>query len=287
MKKILFALLVLVSYNSIAQTPTTVKAKEYHQLVPLSGKKAPIYYDLDKQKATTLQLEGPGELTVYTRTTLKSQKAGKSNYYLKYYLDDQLLQIEQIKGKKATQKYRYTTKRKGAILSKAAKTKISIPPGKHKISFLRHQGKAPVHARFVYQQGTTPNWQALSSSRRLNRVQITHFDIQKTQHYHRITSEKGFVFRPQQDSRLKIYLRADFDDSMLEETTIRMMLKEDGKTIATYRVASTRSSKVENNTDPHLIAGQLEKIYIDFDKIKKGRQYELVVKGHASALLRV
>ncbi|MEM8909424.1 MAG: hypothetical protein AAGD05_16375, partial [Bacteroidota bacterium] len=269
------------------QNQITLQPQQFQDLVLLKGKKAPVYYALAKKEATTLQLVGPGELTVFTRVRVKPKEGQAKKYYLKYYLDQQRLHTRRLKVKTTSGKYQYRSKVQKGLPSKANKTTIQIPPGKHQITFYKHKTSLDVHARFVYAPSPPPDWQELAPLAALDPVEITHYTSQKKQGYHRIDQHKGFAFKAPQATRLRIFLRADFDYSMHNDRTLRLSLKENGVTIATYKIVCRKSTQVENSSNPDLIAGQLKKIYLDLPEAKPDKEYELFLKGNQSAIVRI
>jgi len=287
-KKIsVLSLLVLVSNGLYAQKKKEVKPKKFVSTVHMSGSSDFVYFALSEKAKTTVELVGPGKLTVYNRVRLEDNKQISQPYYLKYTVDKKKVSTKKIGPKTVSKKVRYKNKKLLGKPSKADKELINIPPGKHAISFYKYKTKQKAHVRFEYLQTEKQQWQELVSND-LKKVELQYLATKKKNSYDRINSTKAFRFSTTEDNtKVRVYLRADFTYKMHTDNVIRLVLKS-GSGAKTYKLTCKKSKKVENLTDRKLIPGKLEKIYIDIPLKKGNNQYELLLKdAQKSALVRV
>ncbi|NQY28567.1 MAG: hypothetical protein HRT69_03745 [Flavobacteriaceae bacterium] len=281
------SLLVLLSSSLYAQKKKEVKPKKFVSTVHMSGSSDFVYFALSEKSKTTVELVGPGKLTVYNRVRLEDNKRVSLPYYLKYTLDKKKVSTKKIGPKAVSKKIFYKSKKLVGKPSKADKEIINIPPGKHTISFYKYKTKQKAHVRFEYLQTEKQQWQELVGSE-LKKVTLQYLATKKKNSYARINNNEAFRFSTTEDNtKVRVYLRADFTYKMHTDNVIRLVLKSGSET-KTYKLTCKKSKKVENLTDRKLIPGKLEKIYIDIPLKKGNNQYELFLKDdEKSALVRV
>ena len=279
-------LLILLSSNVCAQKKE-LKPKKFVSAVHMSGNSDFIYYALSEKTKTTLEIKGPGKLTVYNRVRLLENKKLSKPYYLKYTLDKKKVATKKISPKEVSKKVRYKNKKLAGKPSKADKEVITIPPGKHTISFYKYKTTQKAHVRFEFTPTAKQNWKELTSID-LKNVALQYLATKKKNNYARINNNDVFSFSTTEDNtKVRVYLRADFTYKMHTDNIIRLVLKS-GSGSKTYKLTCKKSKKVENLTDRKLIPGKLEKIYIDIPLKKGNNQYELFLKeASKSALVRV
>lgn len=285
-KALLITILLVASHNLQAQKKE-LKPKKFVSTVHMSGQSDFIYYALSEKTSTTLEVKGPGKLTIYNRVRLIDNKKLSKPYYLKYTLDKKKVSTKKISPKEVSKKVRYKSKKLTGKPSKADKEVIIIPPGKHVISFYKYKTKQKAHARFEFTPTAKQNWKELVSTD-LKKVELQYLDTKKKNKYVRIDHNNSFSFSTtNNNSKLRIFLRADFTYKMHTDNIIRLVLKS-GQNTKTYKLTCKKSKKVENLTDKKLIPGSLEKIYIDIPLKKGQNQYSLFLKDpKKSALVRV
>ena len=280
---------VLAFFNSaMAQDKVEVKPKKFVGVVHMSSESDFVYYALSEKKKTVLALNGPGKLIVYNRVRLEDKGSKSKPYYLKYTIDKKRIKTKKIDAKPISTKVKYKSSKLIGLPSKADKEVIIIPPGKHTVSFYKYKTQQKAHVRFVYQKTKKQQWKELTSNY-LNQVQLQHVISKKENTYTRIDNKSGVsIPTTNTNSKVRVYLRADFDYKMHTENIIRLELKQNGKLLKTYKVTCKKSKKVENLTDKKLIPGSLEKLYIDIPSHSKGQVLELSIKDKTkSALVRV
>ena len=280
-------LLVLLSSNVCAQKKE-LKPKKFVGTVHMIGSTDFIYYALSEKTKTSIEVTGPGLLTLYNRVRLENNAKLSTPYYLKYTLDNKRIVSRKIGPQAISSKVKYKSKKLKGKPSKADKENIKIPPGQHTISFYKYKTKQKAHIRFVYEQKEKINWNELKPENDLKKVTLQYLKTKKEQQYYRVDDAKEFSFTTTKShSKIRVFLRADFDYKMHSENIIRILLKEKGEKTTTYKLTCFKSKKVENRTDKKLIPGKLEKLYIDIP-LKGDHSYGLLLKDpKKSALVRV
>lgn len=285
--KVSLAIAFLIVANVIQAQKKELKPKKFVSTVHMSAESDFIYYALSEKTKTTLDVKGPGKLTIYNRVRLLDNNTLSKPYYLKYTLDKKKVATKKISPKEVSKKVRYKNKKLAGKPSKADKEVIIIPPGKHIISFYKYKTKQKAHVRFEFTPTAKQNWKELVSTY-LKNVALQYIATKKKNNYYRINNTEVFRFSTtENNTKVRVYLRADFTYKMHADNVIRLVLKS-GKDSKTYKLTCKKSKKVENLTDRKLIPGRLEKIYIDIPLKKGNSQYELSLKDpNKSALVRV
>lgn len=281
-------IVLLVFTNAIqAQKSKEIKPKKFVSTVHMSGSSDFIYYALSEKVKTTITVAGPGKLTVYNRVRLENSEQLSTPYYLKYIIDHKKVATKKIGPQKLSKKVKYKSNKLKGKPSKADKEVITIPPGKHSITFYKYKTKQKAHARFEFLPTEKLNWKELTYNVE-NKVELQYLKTKKKNYYTRIDNSNFFRFSTNpENSKIRIFLRADFTYKMHTNNTIRLVLKTNNGLVKTYKLTTKKSSSVENLTDSKLIPGKLEKIYLDIP-IKGNQVYELSLKDvRKSALVRV
>jgi len=287
-KAVLFSILFIATCTISAQKRKEIKPKKFVGTVHMIGSTDFIYYALSEKTKTSIEVTGPGVLTLYNRVRLENNTKLSTPYYLKYTLDKKRIVSRKIGPQAISIKVKYKSKKLKGKPSKADKEIIKIPPGKHTISFYKYKTKQKAHIRFMYEQKEKLNWNELKSDNDLKKVTLQYLKTKKEQQYYRVDNANGFSFvTTKGHSKIRVFLRADFDYKMHSENIIRILLREKGTKTTTYKMTCFKSKKVENRTDKKLIPGKLEKLYIDIP-VKGNHSYELLLKDpKKSALVRV
>lgn len=280
--------LILFFVATISNAQKEIKPLKFLTTVQLTGPSDFIYYALSEKVKTALVVEGPGELTLYNRVRLNTNEKESKPYFLKYTLNNKMIISKKIGPQTASQKIKYKSTKVDGVPSVVDKVIIKIPPGKHKLNFYKCKTDQKVHVRFMYKQEIKTNWKEIKTKNDLKQVVILNLKSKKTQNYSRIDNFQRFKFSTNEDnSKIRVFLRADFNYKMHSQNVCRVILKENGKNIATYKITCHKSKVVENKTDKKLIPGSLEKLYIDIP-VNGKHNFELLLKEpNQSALVRV
>jgi hypothetical protein len=275
----LFCIPITFSQNKTILKPVKPIAK-----VTVVLKKETTYYALSKNENTTLTVTGPGKLEILVRARLTDTLTRSTPFTIKYTLDD-----AKVKTKKIPVLYKSNgAKYKGKIAgspTKAKKIYINIPPGKHKINFLKST-KQKVHVKFIYIKKPAPNWSELTSSKELENVEIKYLDKNKNFNFKRISNVNKFIINTEGSNELKIIIKAELDNKTQSNSPLRICLSENGKVIATYKISGKKSLTTEYVTEKKLIPGNSNVIYF---KVPKGNHnYEIhVCDKNKTSLIRV
>ncbi|MEM7086180.1 MAG: hypothetical protein AAF489_08370 [Bacteroidota bacterium] len=260
--------------------------KKFVGLVYMSGDNDFVYYALSEKNKTAIEVVGPGNLVVFNRVRLEKNETQSKPYYLKYLLDDKLLYSKKIGPQAISKKIKYKGKLAGTP-SKADKVVIEIPPGKHNLTFFKHRSAHKAHARFVFEKTEKLRWQEVLPESNLLSVATRRINSEKEKEYFRINNSQGFEFTPTGGSKLRVYLRADFNYKMHSQQITRLVLMKDGKVYKTYKMTCHKSNTSEYVTDKKLILGTLEKVYIDIPEDHNSRYKFLLKDTPGSVIIRV
>ena len=251
---------LLLTNLSFAQQRIKPQTKNTKTIIT-TGKTNSTYYNLSKQKPVTVTVSGPGELVVYTRTLVNQDRNSSRPFILKYKVDGKRVKTKKVPKKQKSLRSRVKKNTK-TLATKAHKVRIKIPDGKHTYSFYRQTSKQKVITRFSFEKQTKSAWKEIKS-KHLKPVILKDLNNKKTVNYAQISNKESFSFKTTNNtSRIRLFFRANFNYKMLEDCVNRLEIKIDGKPTA-FKIASKKSSRLENITHSELIPGALEKIYID------------------------
>lgn len=284
MKKFALTILVVLSHILIySQTPTktvakstasksntSVKKKNAEKIKPtvivgtvrLQSKKTYEYYALSGKKQTVLNVNGPGKLEVLLRVRLEDTLKSSKPYYLTYTIDNKKVHTIKIGSEKASQKTKYKSKLTG-VPSTASTVSILIPPGKHKITFVKDKTDQKIHAHFSIKKDKDPKWVDCSSLAQLDTVKVKYLDdSNKIKKFTRISDSKKFICSVKDSSQLKIIVKAELGNTTQSNSPLRLVMKEKGKVINTYRIEGKKSTTTEYVDEKKLIPGNSNVIYV-------------------------
>ncbi|GGI55737.1 hypothetical protein [Winogradskyella haliclonae] len=284
--KLLFNLLSLFLLTNLAFAQQKLVPKtENTKTVISTGKTNSIYYNLTKHKPVSVTIEGPGELIIYNRTVVTTNKTHSFPFILKYNVDGKQIKTQKIPKKQKSQRSRLKNNTDKAP-TKAHKIKIKVPDGKHNYSFYRQTTKQQVLSRFTFVKNTKLTWNELKPK---SAKQVILKDVKRKKEvtYFQISKKETFAFKTSKStSKVRLFFRANFNYKMLEDCVNRLQIKIDGNPTV-FKIVSKKSSRLENLTHPKLIPGALEKIYIDIP-LNGVHDVEVSLKDeNASALIRV
>jgi len=279
--------LMISNIETVLDKGVILEPKEFTETVQITGASDYTYYSLSNEERTTIEVIGPGTLSVYNRVQLEEDVLKSQSYFLKYIIDGAKVQTKKINSKLHSNNVSYKNKELNSKPSKAHKEVIRIPPGKHSISFYKSNVDQNVHVRFKFDKTKKQNWKEIKSYG-LQKVQLQEVSSKKKVSYSRIDHTKSFNFSTSRNnSKIRVFFRADFDYKMYNQSIIRFTLKNQSGEFRNYKLTVEKSNRVENLTDKELVPGKLEKIYIDIP-VNQNEKYELSIKDSKnSALVRV
>ncbi|RNC87650.1 MAG: hypothetical protein ED556_00210 [Winogradskyella sp.] len=284
--KVLFNLLSLFLLVNLTFAQQKIVPKtENSKTIVSTGKTNSTYYNLSKYKPVTVTVEGPGELIIYNRTVVTTNRTQSIPFILKYNVDGKQIRTQKIPKKQKSKRSRLKNNTDKAT-TKAHKIKIKVPDGKHSYSFYRQTTKQQVLSRFAFVKNTKLTWNELKSN---SAKQVLLKDVKRNKEvtYFQISKKEAFAFKTDKNTNnVRLFFRANFDYKMLEDCVNRLQIKIDGKPTV-FKIVSKKSSRLENLTHPKLIPGALEKIYIDIP-LNGVHNIEVSLKDEdTTALIRV
>lgn len=275
----------------IFQTCSFSQTKQIHpqrfvSTVSMTGETDFVYYELSTTEATSVDIEGPGTLTVYHRTPLSPKQRESEPYFVSYVMDYRQMKSTKIGPQAASRKFSYRDGRK-KVPSKAQKEVIEIPPGMHQINFRKQQVSESAHVRFAFTPSQRLQWKTVKPQWGPVPIGIRYLKSKETRTYRRISKDCGFKFTASDARRIRVYLRADFSHASHHEKVSRLQLKRNGEVVKTYKITCRKSKEVEFTNDSRSIPGTLRTLYIDIPAGEE-HQYELSLKHPKdSAIVRV
>jgi len=243
----------------------------------LTGKTA-YYYKLNSKIATNIHIKEAGKLYVYTRKRLGkkdnrnytfSYKKGESNPVVK-------VKVENTKLSKYSIYKSLKNKRKPSIYHK---TIIDVKENS-KFTFTSLDR---VDARFVF----VKEWNEIFR-KKADRIDLITKKGNKIRKYFRVSPDKIFDFKvkAKNNTKGKIFIRGEFTYDMLSNNDYKIILKDFGKIVTTYKLSCHRSKEMNYKNNVDNIPGTLDKIF--FDISKGNHQYSISIGNkHKTALVRV
>ncbi len=276
-----------ILYISSTNKLIDVYIKEYKKkksIKPIQGKRVKIltgktayYYRLNSKIATNIHIKEAGKLYVYTRKRLG--KKDNRNYTFSYNKEKDNpinIKVENTKISKYSIYKSLKNKRKPSIYHK---TIINVKEN----SEFTFSSLERVDARFVF----VKEWNEIFK-KKANRVDLITKKGNKTRPYFRVSPNKDFNFKvkTKNNTKGKIFIRGEFTYDMLSNNDYKIILKDFGKVVTTYKLTCHRSKEMNYKNNADNIPGTLDKIF--FDIPKGNHQYSISIGNkHKTALVRV
>lgn len=280
-------LFLFITTGEKAFSQFNIAPKTYKNSLSLIGNKSYTYYEISDTLKTKVVVQGPGILVVNNRAAISSSARQTQPYTLGYTINGRLRYSHRIPALVRSKELNFKDAKIG-IPSISHRLKINIPPGKHTLLFSSDFNEnQKLLSRFIYQSTQDYDWEELSSLQTNPKVFIVHPHLKKKREYTRIDAEKGFVFRSDKHTKVRIYFRAEFNYKLYEQSTLRFKLLKNGNCEATYKATCFRSDEAEYETERHFVPSTLRKYYIDLD-VDRNDVYELILNDpNQSAIVRV
>ena len=288
MKIFLLSLLFLVKGHFVyGQKYSTVKPTHKVDRVKMKGKKVISYYALSEKEKTEITVNGPGKMEVLLRVRLEDTTKMSIPYTLRSIMDDKKSKSDSIGSEKLSKTLVYVNQKLIGKPSQASKVIFSIPPGKHVYKFYKGNTEQKIHAEFKYKkEAVEPDFKEFTPDIALDTVRIKYLNKNgKIKKYYRISSEKQFVFHSEDSLELKIILKAELDVKSQFGSPFILDLKENGKSIRSFKVTGKKSQKTEYVDEKKLIPGNSNVIYVNLPKGKHTYQLSLADKKKSALVL--
>jgi len=250
--------------------------KPYKRVKILTGKTAN-YYKLNSKIPKIIHVKEAGKLYVYTRKRLSKKDTKNYSYHYKIgkVTATKVKVTNAVNAKQATYKS-LSNKRKPSIYHKQS---IDIKEST-KIVF---SSIDKVDARFVF----VKKWNEVLL-KKSDRIDLITKKGNKTRKYFRVSPKNNFSFKvtTKQKTKGKIFLRGEFTYDMISNNDYKIILKDFGKIVTTYKLSCNRSKEMNYKDNKDKIPGTLDKIFFDIPKGK--HQYSISIGNkHKTALVRV
>ena len=279
-----FTVLLLLANKALAQQilkPVTT----YVKTEIITGKTTSEYVELSRYKPIKVTVEGPGELVIYSRLEVNSDQKYSASGRLKYKIDNKQIKSIKIPKKKLSLRSRIKGNTSTSI-SKAHKTRIKVPEGKHTFSLYKQNKTQKIYSKYVYVKKKKVAWTEIKN-KDTKQVILRDIKNKKKVAYSEISKNDVFTFQTDENTnKIRLFFRANFNYKMLEDCTNRLQVKIDGK-LSSFKIVSKKSTRYENISNTNLIPGIQERIYIDLS-IKGSHKVEIFLKDpYYKALIRI
>lgn len=261
MKKILIALLVIMSFDYPAISQTVNKSKilkptNYVKSVTtlISGKPRK-YYSLNSATPSVITLQGPGKLIVNTRGRFAPSQKELINYEVLHTLDgvNQKSKVFTSVNRSADAVY----ENKSLGVPGALKTfEINLGRGSHTLEFKMKDEKVPVAVRYVFKpiKDKKQEWIAFSPLTPSEPVDL--ISGESTTSYYRFSAAKPLKVTIIGPTELRILTRAENHVGMKGRIHYRIQVKEASNIISTYQLSSDRSETAFYKENKNLVPGK-------------------------------
>lgn len=260
MKKLLLALLLMALSLPplMAQSSKTrsIKPTDFQQkVVTVINKKDRSYYQLDATRASVVRVQGPGHLRVISRAMFAKSAGDKTSYSIQYQVDG---------GEKQTKKFSGVQHAANAIYKDASMGKpgvgkdfeIELGRGDHTIRFVNNSPAQPVAMRYIFVPGKAKkrDWISFTPLKPMEPVALISGESSVT--YYRFSNDKPLQVEVIGPTELRVLSRIENHYNMRGRIDYRLQVSENGKTINTYLLSSTRSEVTTYQDNSKLIPGK-------------------------------
>ena len=261
----------------------TLKPTQYDKKTNIRSGEVFKYYKLNSKIKTTIKLDKPGKLIVYTRMRLNDK--GMGDYFFSYKIDKANFTKVNVTATKPASKTMYKSFYNTKTPSAFYKTIINIDDAAQQVEFT---SKDAVDARFVLIEAPEKiTWTAVKTDN-TDPVILTTKKTNKDRIYNRINTTKTFNFNidAKKATKIKLFVRGEFTYDMLSNNDYELLLRDNGKIINTYKLSCDRSREMKYKDNDELIPGTLDKVFINVSKGK--HNYSIAVNNNGkTALIRV
>jgi hypothetical protein len=291
MKKLLLALLLMVLSLPpvMAQSSKTriLKPTDFQQkVVTVINKKNRSYYQLDATRASVVQISGPGRLRVISRAMFAKSADDKTSYSIQYQLDGGEKKTRKFSGVKRADNATY----KETSLGKPGVGKdfeIELGRGDHTIRFVSNTPAQPVAMRYIFVPGKAKKRDWISFTPLKPMEPVTLISGESTVTYYRFSNDKPLQVEVIGPTELRVLSRIENHYNMRGRIDYRLQVSENGKTINTYLLSSSRSEVATYQDNSKLIPGKGCEFVINVPDGKHTYSITLLDKNNQSVLGRL
>lgn len=272
-----------------AQQATKVVPDKSQGVVTIKGTKSYTYYKLSDKKSTSLNINGPGKLTVIARVLLKEGEEKSLSFKIKYVKDEKKQTVKEIGSLKVTKDFQNENK----PVSVSEQLIINVPPGKHTYNFNKIESGEEICINFSYVKEPDPEWSDIKPINKLTEVSLLYNDTKKARMYYRISDKESFKVMLKPGDHLRLLVRSEFKQNDLPADKFRLILKQNDIIKNTFDIKTKRCEKVVYQNEQKLIPGTLDEIYIKIPTNKAATTnekllYEIILPDKSkTALIRL
>lgn len=258
------SIMVMLGVHPFAQAGSTIP------IIPSNGKSITLiingeeknYYVLKKGNPLTIELDGPGKLTVLNRLCLMGKSARSEQYSIKVMEAKNILKIQTTLTDKSDASFKNSNLAPG----KSRKFSFDVPEGSHTYNlFLESTGanEAAMKFMFAYKKGfgTLVSLEPLSYDKI-----VTAMVEEKLITYYVASTERGVQLRIVGPTRLRIGNRLNYDSTMKGDQKYSISIHEGDKQILLKPLGTTKSVGVFYQEWKDVVPGKVNEFYLAVPK---------------------
>jgi hypothetical protein len=236
--------LVIFSQGMLAQSGTkaiNLKPKNYQKKVSIviSGKTRN-YYSLSSADPSVISVEGPGTLTIMSRSQIKPGETGSVKYGIRYAIDGGQQKNFTVSGVGLSKEAAYPDGTLG-VPGQLKEFTIDLLRGNHTIEFKLTGDAVNVSARYSFKATKIKKqeWLAFSPMQPSEPVDI--ISKESTTAYYRFSAEKPLKVEIIGPTELRVLTRTENKYQMKGTINYRVQVKENNIVLNTYQLHSKPS----------------------------------------------
>lgn len=268
MTRIHRALAILLAGSIFLGTPGL--AGRFVPLVPagaksvtlLTGGKERTYYALTKRAPVTLQVDGPGQLVVFSRLSFPGGAEATGQYTIKVLEGKNTLKVQTTQTDRSDASFKGSAMRPG----KSRKFSLNVPEDTHTFTFqLEGDNAGEAALRFLF--GRKKGSGSLVSLEPLAYDKIvTAMVEEKLIAYYVASKERSVQLRIVGPTRLRVSTRLNYDAKMKGDQKYAVTLSEGGRQIVLKSLATTKSVGIEYQEWRDVVPGKVNAFFVDVPK---------------------
>jgi hypothetical protein len=290
MKKviILLSILFFLGHSVHAQTgqPHYLKPSNYQKKVThvVSGKTRS-YYSLSHDKASVINVRGPGKLLVLTRGRFTQDSKEYLKYEIIYTVDGGQAHKFKVNGAGHSKSTVYQNKALGEPGIRKD-LEIELGRGYHTLEFRLKDGSTPVAVRYKFIPGKAKKQEWISFSPLSPSEPVDLVTNEHIVHYYRFSAENPLKVEVNGPTEIRVMTRIENHYDMKGRIQYRIQVIEKGKVINTYQLSSVRSEVTTYKENNELIPGKAREFVINVPGGKHTYEISILDQDKSSVLGR-
>ncbi len=274
MKKIHLILIILILCYSGVKSQSTGKSRYLKptnfqkRVTTIISGKTRYYYSLSSEKASIINIKGPGKLRVMTRGRFIPEEEGdKIKYEILYSVDGGEEELVKIGSAERSKKAAYLKGTLG-VPGQLRDFEIVLGRGYHTVEFKLADNKIPVAVRYGFTPTKPKKQEWIAFSPLQPSVPVDLVSREATVGYYRFSTERPLKVQLNGPTELRVLTRIENHFQMKGRILYRVQVKENDKVINTYQLSSRRSEIAVYKDDTELIPGKACEFVINVPKGK-------------------